>query len=83
MFIGTTKKGKKFIKLNPAEKSRKYAQELKSGKITSNGGEVLGKLNKDTQKSFRSGYLQARKDNALAYKSNLKRKRKRKTKVSK
>jgi len=62
-----TKKGKTFTLLNPAEKGRKAAYELKYG-ANAFTGEALNK----SQRSYRSGYLAARSDNAKAYKWNLK-----------
>lgn len=67
--------GKNVTLLNPAEKGRKYAAELKAGIHATNDGKV--KKNKagkrirlsDTQKAYRSGYLTARKDNAKCYKA--------------
>ena len=64
--------------LNPSRKGAKYAHELKTGKRFTNNGQPkknkngyhLG-LNK-VQRSYRSGYLQARKDNANCYKAKKK-----------
>jgi len=73
-----TKKGKEIILLNPSEKGRKFASELGAGVKYTNAGEVkYDKNNKpvtlsNTQKAFRSGYLQARKDGARAYKASKK-----------
>ena len=63
-----TKSGKKITLLSPKEKGQKYADELRNGvRYTNSGryktdgkGTVLG-LNK-VQRSYRSGYLQARED---------------------
>ena len=55
------KGGKKIVLLNPSEKGQRYARQLKKG-VDHNGS-----LLSDTQKSFRSGYLQARKDSAKCY----------------
>lgn len=63
-----TRKGNKRVLRNPAEKSKRYARQLKNGAV-SETGEVLT----DTQKAWRSGYLEARKDNAKAYNHNKKR----------
>lgn len=52
---------------NPAEKSRKYAQDLSYGFDVVNGKKLT-----NTKKAWRSGYLQARKDNAKAYKAKQK-----------
>lgn len=79
-FTFKTKKGKNVTLLNPSEKGGKFARELKSGIGETNLGEVKthknGKPKKlsDTQKSYRSGYLQARKDSAAAYKAKHKKK---------
>ena len=58
----TTKSGKLFTLLNPSEKASKYAVELKTG-----ANVYTGKKLKKTQLAHRSGYLQARKDNAKCY----------------
>lgn len=61
--------------LNPAGKGRKFAAELKSNKHYTNDGKTKvtksGKLKRltDTERSYRSGYLQARQDSAKAFKS--------------
>lgn len=87
MFKFFSKKGKEVTLLNPSEKAAKYADELRNGTRYTNDGKyktdengvVLG-LN-DTQKSYRSGYLDARRDSAKAYKASLnKNKGKRKNK---
>ena len=65
--------------LNPAQKSRKFAVELKHGKALTN--RLVRKKNKNgTQKTltgkakaYRAGYLDARKDNAKCYKAKKKR----------
>lgn len=64
--------------LNPSEKGRKFADELKNGvKQTNTGHLKMGKDSKpirltDTEKAYRSGYLSARKDSAKAYKAKHK-----------
>lgn len=67
-----SKKGKAL--LNPAQKARKYSVELKHGvgltnelrrKRTKTGS--IQKINK-TQRAYRAGYLDARKDNAGMFK---------------
>lgn len=72
------KNGKRVIFANPSDKARKYASELKSKKKLTYSGEVKKdkngkkiKLNKASA-SYRIGYLQARSDNAKAFKSKLK-----------
>ena len=79
MVIVTNKKGKKVTLLNPSEKGRKYADELRNGAKQTNTGMIKwGKDGKptrltDTQKSYRAGYLDAQKDSAKAYKARNKR----------
>ena len=76
MVVVTNRRGKKVRLMNPSQKAEKFAMELKNDIHLTNFGEVKTKRNgkpkrlSDTQKSFRSGYLSARKDNAKAYKSN-------------
>lgn len=72
--------GKPVTLLNPAEKARKAAAELKLGVHGTNEGrkkyDKNGKPKRLTksEKAWRSGYLAARKDEAKAYKANLKKK---------
>ncbi len=74
------KNGKEVVLLNPSEKGGKFAKELKQGvKRTNAGGFKLTKEGKgikltDTEKAYRSGYLDARKDSANAYKASKRRK---------
>lgn len=76
-----SKNGKMITLLNPSEKGRKYAAELKAGIRATNNHEVKRDKNgkkitlTKSQRAWRSGYLTARKDNAKAYKSNLKKKK--------
>ena len=70
-----TKKGIDVILLNPAEKGRKYAKELRDNRHLTNGNVVkkddkgkVQKLNK-TSRAYRAGYLASRKDCANAYKA--------------
>ena len=71
-------RGKKFTLLNPAEKGKKAAKELKTGKRFTNDGQPKRgrngqQLNVTKEgKAWRSGYLNARKDNANAYKAKRK-----------
>lgn len=71
-----TEDGTKSTVLTPAGKGAKYAQELKDGKrMTNSGAPKMGENGKQLgltkqQRAFRSGYLQARKDSANAYKAN-------------
>ena len=79
----TTKNNKKITLLNPAEKGKKYAKELKNKKhyLNANGFRSLkksddGKEIKLTkaEASYRMGYLAARKDSANAYKAKKRKK---------
>ena len=72
-------RGKRFTLLNPAEKGKKAAKELRTGKRYTNDGEPKRgrngqqlKLTKEG-KAYRGGYLNARKDNANAYNSKRRR----------
>lgn len=62
-----TKSNKKIVLLDPADKGKRYARQLKSGKVTETG-QVLS----NTDKAFRAGYLKARNDSAKAYMHNKK-----------
>lgn len=73
------KKGQEVVLLNPSEKGRKYADELRNGVGQTNRGylktdPVLGKPVRltDTQKAYRSGYLDAQKDSAKCYNAKKK-----------
>ena len=57
---------------NPAETGKRYARQLKNGKVAETG-KTLSK----EDKAFRKGYLTARSDSAKAYchKKGIKRKR--------
>ena len=61
--IHKTRSGKKIVLLNPAEKAKRYARQMKKGKVAETGK----KLSK-TDLAFRAGYLEARKDSAKAFK---------------
>lgn len=63
----TLKNGRPALLLNPSEKGQKYAAEL-GANFSGNTGETLTKA----QRAYRSGYLDARRDNAKAYKYNKK-----------
>ena len=71
-------RGKLFTLLNPAEKGKKAAKELKTGKrYTNDGDPKYGRNGQQlkvtkTGKAWRSGYLKAREDNANAYKAKRK-----------
>ena len=72
-----TKTGAFITLLNPSEKGEKYSKELSTGKKFTNDGIV--KKNKNgrviklgkKERAYRSGYLDARKDNSNAYKANF------------
>lgn len=53
------------VLLNPAEKAKRYARQMKSGMIRETGKEL-----DYAGLSYRAGYLQARSDSAKAYCSN-------------
>lgn len=82
--IVETKNGKKVRLLTPDQKGAKAAVELKKGVKMTNFGKV--KRNKDgspkkltkVERSYRAGYLDARNDNAKAYKHNRKKRAARK-----
>ena len=57
-----TKTGKSIRLLNPAEKGKRYANQLKTGRVKETGEKLS-----DTQLSWRSGYMQARQDSADCY----------------
>ena len=72
------------VLLNPAEKGRKFADEIKAKtKLTHRGqvkvdyktGEIM-ELTK-AERAYRAGYLDARKDSAKAYNANKKKQSKR------
>lgn len=73
-----TKTGKTHTLLNPAERGKKFANELKHNRAKTNDNKVKrdesGKAVELTaeQRAFRAGYLQSRKDGANAYKSKKK-----------
>ena len=64
--------GKTITLRNPAEKGQKYAFELKNN-YSASTGETLSQK----QRSYRAGYLDARKDSAKAWKHNQKKKKSR------
>ena len=72
----TTKSGKTVRLLTPAQKGGKFAFEMRNGvKVTNFGGAKRnrnGKLRRltKTERAYRAGYLDARKDNAKAYVHN-------------
>ena len=70
-----SRNGKDVTLLNPSEKGRKYADELRNGVKQTNEGMLKwgddGKPERltDKAKAYRAGYLDAQKDSAKAYKS--------------
>ena len=69
-----TKNGGTVTLLNPSEKAGKYAAELRTGIRYTNEGAYKPDKNgevglTETQRAYRSGYLDARKDGAKAYKA--------------
>lgn len=60
-----TKTGKKIVLLNPSEKAKRYARQMKHGKVMETGKQLSR-----TDLAWRAGYLQARKDSANAFNSN-------------
>ena len=69
MYQYKNKEGRTVTLLNPAEKGQLYARELKDNYNPKTGYELT-----HTQRSYRSGYLDARKDSAKAYNHNKKKK---------
>lgn len=73
-----SRSGKTVTLLNPAEKGRKYAAELRVGIKCTNDHKI--KRARDgsafaldkVERSYRAGYLQARKDSANCWKSKRK-----------
>lgn len=71
--IWKNKKGKEITLLNPSEKGRKCADELRAGVHATNDGML--KRDRygnpipltDTEKAWRGGYLAARRDSANCY----------------
>lgn len=78
----STRRGKQVTLLNPSEKGRKCACELRTGIHVTNEGVVKCDNNgnaiplTDTQKAWRSGYLAARKDSADCFNANNGKKKK-------
>ena len=67
-----SRSGKKGLLLNPSEKASKFAFEIKQKKrVTNDMTGIKGPLNRE-QQAYRSGYLDARKDSAKAWKHNQK-----------
>ena len=71
------KNGSYVTLLNPSEKAGKYAAELRTGMRYTNNGDYKPDKNGEIglsaeQRAYRSGYLDARKDSANAWKHNQK-----------
>lgn len=84
-----TKTGKKIVLLNPNEKAKRYARQLKIGKVRETGKKLS-----TNDMAFRVGYLSAQHDNAKAFcavngipskakKNDLARSKQKKTKFNK
>lgn len=54
---------------NPSEKAKRYASQLKGGKVYETGKKLSA-----VDRAYRAGYLDARSDNSKAFKSTRKRK---------
>lgn len=70
-----TKKGTVVTLLNPAQKAKKFADELGTNMHYTNDGKYKPDKNGEIglsagQRAYRSGYLDARKDSAKAYNYN-------------
>lgn len=65
--VHKTKKGYKFILRTPKEKAKRYRRQLNNGKVS----ETRKKLTK-SDKAYRYGYLDSRKDMAKAFNSSKK-----------
>lgn len=50
------KSGKKFVLLNPAEKAKRYARQLKNDETLT-----------DSERAYRKGYLNSRSDSAKVF----------------
>ena len=55
---------------NPAEKAKRFARQMKNGRITETGEEL-----DCCGMAYRAGYLQARQDSANAYNAKHRRKK--------
>lgn len=64
--IVKTKTGKKIVLLNPAEKGKRFARQMKNGCVSETGE----KISKNGM-AFRAGYLTARGDSAKAHCANI------------
>lgn len=63
---------KDIVVLHPAGKGKKYAAELKNNKRYTNDSKPKDKPLTKEGRAYRSGYLQARKDSAKAWKAKNK-----------
>ena len=70
MWKGKSKNGKDIVLLNPAEKGKRYAEQLKAGKVIE-----TGKPLDEGDRKWQRGYLKSRSDNAAAYNANMKKTR--------
>lgn len=66
--IVKSKSGNKIVLRNPAEKAKRYARQMKTGRVRETGKKLT-----ISDLSFRAGYLTARADEAKAF--NAKRKK--------
>lgn len=65
--IVRTKRGKRIVLLNPSEKAKRYARQMRNGVVRETGKKLS-----PTDLAYRAGYLAARNDSAKAFRSNLK-----------
>lgn len=67
--------------MNPAEKGKKYAEELRTGEKRTNDGKLKTNDNgepiklTEEERRYRIGYLNSRKDDANAWKSKERKKK--------
>jgi len=66
------KDGRRFEKLTIGGRARKYCGELHTGKLLNLRGDPTDISLTDRQKSYRAGYLNARKDSSRVWKSKQK-----------
>jgi len=70
-----SKRGRDVTLLNPSQKGAKFAQELRADvKLTNDRSKVKsgGRNLTEVERSYRAGYLDARKDSAKVHKHNKK-----------
>ena len=76
--VVTNNNGKKVTLLNPSEKGKKYAKELKQNVKRTNSGQIKTDKNKKgirltkEERAYRSGYLTAQSDSAKCYNATRK-----------